>query len=116
MSVKCYEKLLSLFTNVKSCRFEIKKISILILAENPFFDLRNGLFKKAVTSVKEKSPSDIQDLDIFFYDTVPSEMYLKSASVKGKKEAPKWLSHSIRSPFQKAFEIAMLKFNVGLGK
>lgn len=93
------------------------------LAGNPFFDLRNnkdmlmsGLISKAGTSGKENSPAGIQDLDIFFYDTVPSEMYLKPASYMNKKEAPKWVSHSIRSPFQKAFEIAMLKFNMGLGK
>lgn len=60
---------------------------------------------------------DVQDMDIYFYDAVPSEMYLKPASFKGKKEQPnKWITQSLRSPFQKAFEIAMLKFNVGLGK
>lgn len=75
----------------------------------------SGLVGELPTCRKQNSPADIPDLDIYFYDTIPSEMYLKPSSYKGK-EAPKWVSHSIRSPLQRAFEIAMMKFNVGLGK
>lgn len=109
------------FHDFDSFSFTYIEFFFIFLAGNPFFDLRNnkdmlmsGRLSKTGTFGKE-SAGDIQDFDIFFYDTMPSEMYLKQASYKNKKEAPKWVSHSIRSPFQKAFEIAMLKFNLGLG-